>query len=357
MRSSEKKPGRTRPEIKKSPRPLLKKSPGRRTRSEEQDQDKHEKKHVLVKKQGPARETGKPRVKKASERIERGGQKERPQRDRTFSEGNARTTYKRKTDAPKPVKKTYQRDDERNSLNPGLKAVRLNKYIANAGICSRRDADKLIESGAIKVNGKTVTELGTKIQPGDVVQYGDQRLKGETLRYILLNKPKGFICTLEDPQERRTVMELVRNACSERIYPVGRLDRNTTGLLLLTNDGELAKKLTHPRHRVKKVYQVELNKPLTKNDMVTLADGVDLEDGFIAPDAIAYAENGEDKKKVGVEIHSGRNRIVRRMFEKLDYEVVKLDRVIFANLSKKDLPRGKWRHLTAAEINILRRVQ
>jgi len=297
-------------------------------------------------------------VKRDSERSDRPIRRDSERSDRPVKRDSSRTSSSRGSDSDRPVKRTYQRDDEqRNSLLPGIKSVRLNKYIATAGICSRRDADKLIESGMIKINGKTVTELGTKVNPGDVIQYGNQKLKGEALRYVLLNKPKGFICTMEDPQDRRTVMELVKNACVERIYPVGRLDRNTTGLLLLTNDGDLAKKLTHPRHRIKKVYQVELNKALTKNDMQILADGIELEDGRIELDAIAYLENSDDKKKVGIEIHSGRNRIVRRMFEKLQYDVVKLDRVIFASLTKKDLPRGKWRHLTPAEINILRRVQ
>lgn len=280
-----------------------------------------------------------------------------PRERRTNRPETRKNSASKKPTTNKTYQREDQREDKRNSLHPGERAIRLNKYIANAGICSRRDADKLIESGVIKVNGKPVTELGTKVYPGDVVQYNQQKLKGETLRYVLLNKPKGFICTVEDPQDRRTVMELVKNACAERIYPVGRLDRNTTGLLLLTNDGDLAKKLTHPRHQVKKVYQVELDKPLAKNDLVALSDGVELEDGFIAPDAIAYAEHGDDKTKIGIEIHSGRNRIVRRMFEKFGYEVVKLDRTVLANLNKKDLPRGKWRHLTLTEINILRRVQ
>jgi 23S rRNA pseudouridine2605 synthase len=266
---------------------------------------------------------------------------------------------KRKSSVPA---KTYGKPkrsaiDKRTHLNPTDHSVRLNKYIANAGVCSRREADKLIETGAIKVNGKIVTELGTKINPGDVVHYDNHILTGETLRYVLLNKPKGFISTVEDPQERKTVMMLVQNACKERIYPVGRLDRNTTGLLLLTNDGDLAKKLTHPKHNVRKVYHVELDKPLTKNDLLAIAAGIDLDDGFIAMDAIEYTGTGEDKKKIGVEIHSGRNRIVRRIFEHMGYEIEKLDRVVFAGLTKKDLPRGKFRHLSATEINILRRIK
>ena len=232
--------------------------------------------------------------------------------------------------------------------------VRLNKFLAEAGICSRREADKLIESGVVKVNGKVVTQLGTKVKRTDKVVYGDQLLRIEPLRYVLLNKPKGYISTVDDPQNRKTVMMLVKNACKERIYPVGRLDRNTTGLLLFTNDGDLAKKLTHPKHQVKKVYHVVLDKPLTKNDMLAIANGITLEDGKIAPDKIAYDQTASDKREVGIEIHSGRNRIVRRIFEQMGYRVVKLDRMLLAGLTKKDLPRGKWRHLTEKEVNILK---
>lgn len=234
--------------------------------------------------------------------------------------------------------------------------IRLNKFLADAGICSRREADKLIESGAVKVNGEIVTRLGTKVSRSDKVQYGDETLKQEKLRYVLLNKPKDFITTSDDPQNRRTVMNLVEKACYERIYPVGRLDRNTLGLLLFTNDGDLAKKLTHPKHNIKKIYHAFLNKPLIKNDLITLGKGLELEDGFIQPDQISYVTSENDKKQVGIELHSGRNRIVRRMFEHLGYKVVKLDRVFFAGLTKKDLPRGKWRMLTEKEINLLKRL-
>lgn len=234
--------------------------------------------------------------------------------------------------------------------------VRLNKFLADAGICSRREADKLIESGAVKINGKVVTQLGTKVAPTDKVQYGGDTLKREKLQYILLNKPKGFITTSDDPQDRKIVMSLVENACTERIYPVGRLDRNTLGLLLFTNDGDLAKKLTHPRHGVKKIYHVFLESPLTKNEMLTLAGGVELEDGKIQPDKIAYVEGENDKRQIGLELHSGKNRIVRRMFEHIGHKVVKLDRVFFAGLTKKDLPRGKWRKLTEKEIGLLKRI-
>jgi 23S rRNA pseudouridine2605 synthase len=232
----------------------------------------------------------------------------------------------------------------------------LNKFLADAGICSRREADKLIESGVVKINGKVVTQLGTKVAPTDKVQYGGDTLKREKLQYILLNKPKGFITTSDDPQDRKIVMSLVENACTERIYPVGRLDRNTLGLLLFTNDGDLAKKLTHPKHGVKKIYHVFLESPLTKNEMLTLAGGVELEDGRIQPDKIAYVEGENDKRQIGLELHSGKNRIVRRMFEHLGHKVVKLDRVFFAGLTKKDLPRGKWRKLTEKEIGLLKRI-
>ena len=234
--------------------------------------------------------------------------------------------------------------------------IRLNKYLADAGICSRREADVLIASGAVKVNGKVVTQLGTKVSLSDKVQYGGQTLKREKLRYLLLNKPKGFITTSDDPQNRKTVMSLVEKACEERIYPVGRLDRNTTGLLLFTNDGDLAKKLTHPSHNVKKIYHVVLDKNLTKKDMLSIAQGLQLEDGFVRADAIAYVGDGKDKKEVGIELHSGKNRIVRRIFEHLGYKVVKLDRVFFAGLTKKDLPRGKWRFLTPKEVGLLKRI-
>lgn len=237
-------------------------------------------------------------------------------------------------------------------------AMRLNKYIAHAGICSRREADELIAAGSVKVNGKVVTEMGYQVMPGDEVQYGGEKLRSERLRYFLLNKPKGFITTTDDPQERRTVMMLMDGCCAERIYPVGRLDRATTGLLLFTNDGELAKKLTHPSTQVYKIYQVELNKPVTKEDMKKLLEGIELEDGPMHVDDIQYAAVGNtvDKRVVGVELHSGRNRIVRRLFEALGYEVHKLDRTVFAGLTKKDLPRGRWRELTEKEVGFLKMI-
>ncbi|MCQ2285607.1 MAG: pseudouridine synthase [Bacteroidales bacterium] len=229
--------------------------------------------------------------------------------------------------------------------------MRLNKYIANAGICSRRDADILIETGAIMVNGEIVTELGTKVMPTDEVRYGDKILQREKSVYILLNKPKDYITTTYDDRERKDVMELIKGACREHVYPVGRLDKNTTGVLLFTNNGEMAKKLTHPRSNIQKIYHVELDKNLTHNDFKTIQEGIELEDGPIKPDEISYV--GDTKNEIGITIHSGRNRIVRRIFESLDYKVVKLDRVLFAGLTKKDLPRGSWRFLSQEEVNFL----
>jgi len=232
-------------------------------------------------------------------------------------------------------------------------AIRLNKYLSNAGVCSRREADVLIQTGVITVNGKIVTELGYKIAPTDVIQCNGETINAEKKRYVLLNKPKGFITTMDDPQGRKTVMTLVRNACRERIYPVGRLDRETTGLLLFTNDGDLAKKLTHPRYQARKIYHVELNKPVKAEDLDKLLRGVDLEGGKSKADKASYVEGG-NSREVGIEIHSGKNRIVRRMFESLGYSVVKLDRVVFAGLTKKDLPRGMFRHLSEDEVSFLR---
>ena len=231
--------------------------------------------------------------------------------------------------------------------------VRLNKFMANAGICSRREADELIQQGLVKVNGNVVTELGSKIKRDDVVEYNDKVVTLENKCYILLNKPKDCVTTSDDPDGRLTVMDIVKNACKERIYPVGRLDRNTTGVLLLTNDGDLASKLTHPKYVKKKIYQVWTDKDIAEDDMQQLADGIELEDGPIHADAISYV-NDHDKNQAGIEIHSGRNRIVRRMFESLGYRVTKLDRVYFAGLTKKNLPRGRWRYLTQEEVNFLK---
>jgi 23S rRNA pseudouridine2605 synthase len=238
----------------------------------------------------------------------------------------------------KKIAQTERRSDE----------IRLNRYIANAGICSRRDADKLIEAGEIKVNNKVITEMGYQVKPTDIVKYGNRKLNREKPVYLLLNKPKDFLTTTEDPNDRKTVMELVKNATESRIYPVGRLDRNTTGLLLITNDGELADKLTHPSNEIEKIYQAELDKPLTDEDFEKIKEGLTLEDGEIKVDDLAKVT--PDGYVIGVKIHSGKNRIVRRIFEHLGYEVTKLDRTTFAGLTKKDLPRGSWRFLTEREL-------
>ena len=240
----------------------------------------------------------------------------------------------------------------KQSTDPDL--IRLNKFIANSGLCSRREADKLIETGAVSVNGKVVTQMGTKVKLTDTVKCGTDRLQPERHVYILLNKPKDYITTTDDPQGRRTVVQLVQNASKARLYPVGRLDRYTTGVLLLTNDGNLTKRLTHPKHKVKKIYHVTTDKPVTKTDLEKLVTGVKLDDGLAKADVSSYSEDGSDKSQIGLELHSGRNRVVRRMMEELGYKVRKLDRVTFAGLTKKNLPRGKWRYLDEKEVGFLR---
>lgn len=252
--------------------------------------------------------------------------------------------------------KTEKKIVRKKSGKPEQELTRLNKYIANSGICSRREADKLIIAGAVKINGKVVTELGTKVSPGDKVQYDDQTINREKPRYLLMNKPKGYITTVDDPEDRKTVMHLIAGACKERIYPVGRLDRNTTGLLLFTNDGTIAKKLTHPRYGIKKIYHVGLDRSLTRTDLVKIQEGLKLDDGVIKVDSIEYVGDGKDKKEIGIELHSGQNRIVRRIFEHLGYKVVKLDRVFYAGLTKKNIPRGEWRFLEEQEINMLKMI-
>jgi 23S rRNA pseudouridine2605 synthase len=250
-------------------------------------------------------------------------------------------------DAPKTMR-GRKNAPAKKAEDDGL--IRLNRYISNAGICSRRKADELIAAGVVAVNGEVVTELGTKVDPfKDTIKYNGETLKREKMVYVLLNKPKDYITTTDDPQERRTVMHLVEKATRERIYPVGRLDRNTTGLLLMTNDGDLADKLSHPRNSITKLYQVELSKSLSQGDLNKLTFGLELEDGVIKPDSVSYVTGGS-KREVGIQIHSGKNRVVRRMFEHLGYEVVKLDRVVYANLTKKDLPRGRWRYLDEKEV-------
>lgn len=279
-----------------------------------------------------------------------------------FSRTEGRDTGKERGGSfGKPYKKTYKARPDRGSSGghrPRIKAdveaapksdkIRLNKFIANSGISSRREADELIKMGLISVNGNIVSELGYKVNPGDEVRYEDKVLRAEKPVYILMNKPKGFITTTDDPQERKTVMHIVGSSVKERIYPVGRLDRNTTGLLLLTNDGDLADKLMHPSFNVKKVYKVELNRALTKADFQAIVDGVRLEEGRAMVDDVAIVS--EDGKTVGLELHIGWNRVVRRIFESLDYEVLKLDRTVYAGLDKKELARGQWRFLSKEEI-------
>ena len=255
-------------------------------------------------------------------------------------------------------KRSFKRDDERPrnypKFNPERQTgdIRLNRFLAQSGICSRREADDFITAGLVTVNGEIVTELGTKVKPTDEVKFNDERIQGEKKVYLVLNKPKGYVTSLEDPHAEKVVMDLVKNACTERIYPVGRLDKNSLGLLLFTNDGDLTKTLTHPSYRKKKIYQVSLDKPLTRADMDRLAEGITLEDGEIFADEISYLK--DNKQEVGVEIHSGRNRIVRRMFEFLGYTVTKLDRVYYAGLTKKNLKRGAWRFLTKEEVQRLK---
>ena len=276
-----------------------------------------------------------------------GKTEDRPKTRRRYGED------KPKTDSERPRKPAYKPKTTKKPVeDDGL--VRLNKFIANSGICSRREADTYIATGLVSVNGVRVTELGTKIDPSkDDVRFDGERLKGEKKVYVLMNKPKDFVTTLADPHAERTVMDLIsKSRCPERIYPVGRLDKATTGVLLLTNDGDLAEKLTHPSHGVRKIYQATLDKNLKKEDFDQILEGIELEDGPIAADALSYVEG--EKNEIGLEIHSGRNRIVRRIFEHLGYKVKKLDRVYFAGLTKKNLRRGAWRFLDEKEIGLLK---
>ncbi len=293
--------------------------------------------------------SGKPTLKL---NIKSGSKHERVQNENR-RQGDEKKAYAPKIKSGKSFKKEFSQPVKKTHKNIFNEEIRLNRFIANAGVCSRRDADKYISAGLVTVNGKIVTELGTKVKRSDDVRFDGKKLNPEKKVYLLLNKPKDFVTTTNDPYAERTVMELVSNACPERIYPVGRLDKSTTGLLLFTNDGALAERLLHPSRNIKKIYQVTLDKPLTKNDMQQIADGITLDDGFIAADEISYID-GNNKNEVGLEIHSGRNRIVRRIFEHLEYRVKKLDRVYFAGLTKKNLPRGKWRFLSQKEVQYLR---
>ena len=268
--------------------------------------------------------------------------------------GGGRPQQRRTGNYDPNAKYSMKKQIEYKELNVDPDApIRLNKFLANAGVCSRREADEFITAGVVSVNGTVVTELGTKVKRTDEVKFHEQPVSIERKVYVLLNKPKDYVTTSDDPQNRKTVMDLVKNVCRERIYPVGRLDRNTTGVLLFTNDGELASKLTHPKFLKKKIYNVTTDKNVTAADMRQIAEGITLEDGEIRADAIDYA-SPTDKKQVGIEIHSGKNRIVRRIFEALGYRVVKLDRVLFAGLTKKNVRRGDWRFLTEQEVNMLR---
>lgn len=281
-----------------------------------------------------------------------GAKQERPQNGgRRPAEGKKVIQLKKK--AEPTLKKEVNLPGKRPKKTATTGEMRLNRFIANAGVCSRREADKYISAGLVTVNGNIVTELGVKVKMSDDVRFDGRKLNAEKKIYLLLNKPKDFVTTTDDPHAERTVMDLVKDACPERIYPVGRLDKSTTGVLLFTNDGELSDRLTHPSHNIKKIYQVSLDKPLTKNDMLQVAEGIELEDGRIAADAISYID-GNVKTEIGIEIHSGRNRIVRRIFEHLSYKVKRLDRVYFAGLTKKNLPRGKWRFLSHKEVQFLK---
>ena len=299
------------------------------------------------------RNSGKPFVKKAFKSSDNSGTK-RPfgydprQKPRftkpgkpTWKNDHARSGYS--------IKQPFYHFDEEVNKGP----IRLNKYIANTGLCSRREADEYISAGLITVNGQLVTELGSKVQPTDEVMYKDKKLQEERKVYILLNKPKDFVTSVDDPHAKQTVMELVKGACDQRIYPVGRLDRMTTGVLLLTNDGELTKKLTHPTSNIRKIYQVFLDKNIKPEDMQSLTEGVTLSDGVVKVDGISFI-NEEENNLVGIEIHSGRNKVIRRLFEHLGYKVIKLDRIFFAGLTKKGLTRGKWRFLAPKEVGFLK---
>lgn len=321
--------------------------------------------------------SGRPRIKADSDNYGRrsfNSTEERPEKlnfkkpGEPIPPGYVETRFDNKRDGVSYRKPMRRRDDNydpnskyshkkqieyKKSYVDETKPVRLNKFLANAGICSRREADEYIQAGVISVNDQIVTELGVKVMHSDKVMFHNQLVRSERKVYLLLNKPKDCVTTAEDTHDRLTVVDLVKNACSERIYPVGRLDRNTTGVILLTNDGDLASKLTHPKYDKKKIYHVALDKPLETNDFETILSGVTLDDGTIAADALEYVKDG-DRKQVGIEIHSGQNRVVRRIFEKLGYKVVRLDRVYFAGLTKKNLQRGKYRFLTEREVNMLK---
>lgn len=325
---------------KSEPTPIKRKTPIKKTQSSEKDFSKS--KELSGSKETPkSREI--PKSKEFARKREIPGNREIPRsKDKNFRPHPEKIKNFKVKSEPVPVKKDSD-------------TVRLNKYISNSGICSRREADTYIKAGSVRVNGEVVTEMGYQVKPGDVVKFDDSTISPETKRYILLNKPKNFITTMDDEKGRKTVMDLIANATQERIYPVGRLDKSTTGLLLFTNDGEMAKKLTHPKHQVKKIYHVTLDQKLAMADMQKIAANFELDGKMVYVDAISYIDD-QPKNEIGIEIHSGRNRIVRRIFEHFGYAVTKLDRVYFAGLTKKSLPRGMWRPLTQQEINNLKMI-
>ncbi len=357
------KPYRSKPPEERGPKPYIKKErpyppkdreeKPKRTFNQErpykprEEGDRPPKKVFKKERPYPAREEG-------GRAERRPFRKERSFEPREGTERPVKRIIKKETTAESDgfVKKYATRSGSRiRGSKPVPEGIRLNKYIANSGICSRREADELIKAGVIKVNGEIISTLGSKVMPDDKVQYGDQTLNNEKRRYLLLNKQKGYVTTTKDPHAKNTVMELIAGACKERIYPVGRLDRNTTGLLLFTNDGEIARKLMHPKSRIKKLYHVVLDQPVSKAHLAKIAGGIDLDGEFVQVDSIAYVEDATaDRREIGIEIHSGQNRVIRRIFETLNYKVTKLDRVMYAGLTKRNIPRGKWRFLTEAEV-------
>jgi 23S rRNA pseudouridine2605 synthase len=296
---------------------------------------------------------------KLKERIRQDKKKARQETKEYFTQQKQKRNAESTTPKRTPEDLITKKGPAHKAPQPAIKQnitgeMPLNKYVAHAGVCSRRDAADLVRSGKVSVNGKVVTEPGHKVTPTDEIKVQGKKISAaKNLVYILLNKPKDHITTTEDPEGRKTVMDIVKRATTERVYPIGRLDRNTTGVLILTNDGELAQKLSHPSYEVKKIYEVTLDRPLVKKDFDQLLNGLTLEDGFIAPDSLAYAD-ARNKAVIGIEIHSGKNRIVRRMFEKIGYDVRNLDRVMYANLTKKNVERGKWRFLQEKEVRLLK---
>jgi 23S rRNA pseudouridine2605 synthase len=332
----------------KEKRPYKKREEGERY----SDRDKKESGEKRFKKDDGGKWSKKPS--RYSDNKEKRPYKKREEGDRYSDKEKGEKPYYNK--GRKPFRPKYKKSESQDDVSSDG-SIRLNKYIANSGICSRREADQLIETGAVTVNGKTITQMGVRIQPGDTVKVGEQAIKNEKKVYILLNKPKDYITTTDDPSGRRTVMHLIRNATRIRVYPVGRLDRNTTGVLLFTNDGELTKKLTHPKHGARKIYHVHTDKNVSVDDLHRLVNGIEMEDGTAIADEASYVGDGADKKDIGVVLHSGKNRVVRRMFEALGYKVQKLDRVVFAGLTKKDLQRGRWRFLTEKEVSFLKQLK